>query len=67
MTTAWVVRQGRGGQYAEQMIEAGYLGVYFIGDYDIRPYLGSGAEVFRGAMNSVFLEMNWTTRTSVSR
>jgi restriction system protein len=58
MTTAWVVRQGRGGKYAEQMIEAGYLGVDFIGDYDIKPHLGSGAEVFRGAMNSVFLEMN---------
>jgi restriction system protein len=39
------------------MIEAGYLGVDFIGDYDIRPHLGGGAEVFRGAMNSIYLEM----------
>ncbi|WP_353711497.1 endonuclease NucS domain-containing protein [Arthrobacter sp. K5] len=57
MTTTWVVRQGRGGQYAETMIEAGYLGVDFIDDYDIRPHLGGGAEVFRGAMNSIYLEM----------
>ncbi|WP_104140604.1 endonuclease NucS domain-containing protein [Arthrobacter sp. ZGTC131] len=58
MTTAWVVLQGRGGQFAEEMIEAGYLSVVFIGDYDIRPHLGGGAEVFRGAMNSVYLEMH---------
>lgn len=57
MTTAWVVRQGRGGQFAEEMVEAGYLGVDFIGDYDIRPHLGRGAEVFRGAMNGVYLGM----------
>ncbi|WP_113718130.1 endonuclease NucS domain-containing protein [Arthrobacter dokdonensis] len=57
MTTAWVVRQGAGGRNAEEMIEAGYLGVDFIGDYDIRPHLGHGAQVFRGAMNSVFLAM----------
>jgi restriction system protein len=57
MTTAWVVRQGRGGQFAEEMIEAGYLGVDFVGDYDIKPHLGGGAEVFRGAMNSIYLEM----------
>lgn len=38
------------------MIQAGYLGVDFIGDYDIKPYLGGGAEVFRGAMNSVYLD-----------
>lgn len=55
--TAWVVRQGAGGRNAEEMIEAGYLGVDFIGDYDIRPHLGHGAQVFRGAMNSVFLAM----------
>jgi restriction system protein len=57
MTTAWVVRQGRGGQFADEMIQAGYLGVDFIGDYDIRPHLGGGAEVFRGAMNSVYQGM----------
>lgn len=57
MTTAWVVRQGRGGQFAREMIQAGHLGVDFIGDYDIRPHLGGGAEVFRGAMNSVYLGM----------
>jgi len=65
MTTAWVVRQGRGGQFAEEMIKAGYLGVDFIGDYDIRPHLGSGAEVFRGAMNSVHLVM-YPEKTRVS-
>ncbi|GKV72977.1 hypothetical protein NCCP2145_23580 [Pseudarthrobacter sp. NCCP-2145] len=53
-----MVRLGRGGRNAEEMVQAGYLGVDFIGDYDIRPHLGGGAEVFRGAMNSVFLELN---------
>lgn len=57
MTTAWVVRQGTGGRNAEEMIEAGYIGVDFIGDYDIKPHLGRGAEAFRGAMNSVYLDM----------
>jgi restriction system protein len=57
MTTAWVVRQGTGGRKAEEMIEAGYIGVDFIGDYDIKPHLGRGAEAFRGAMNNVFLDM----------
>jgi restriction system protein len=65
MTTAWVVRQGRGGQFADEMIRNGYLGVDFIGDYDIRPHLGEGAEVFRGAMNSVYQEM-YPDKTRVS-
>jgi restriction system protein len=47
MTTAWVVRLGRGGQHAKTMIQASYLGVNFIGDYDIKPHLVGGAEVFR--------------------
>lgn len=57
MTTAWVVRLGTGGRNAEEMIAAGYLGVDFIGDYDIKPHLGQGAGAFRGAMNTVYLEM----------
>ena len=39
------------------MIEDGYMGVDFIGDYDIKPHPGPGAEAFRSAMNSVFLNM----------
>ncbi|NSX37184.1 DUF91 domain-containing protein [Pseudarthrobacter oxydans] len=65
MTTAWVVRQGRGAQFANEMVQAGYLGVDFIGDYDIRPHLGAGAEVFRGAMNSVYQDM-YPEKTRVS-
>jgi restriction system protein len=65
MTTAWVVRQGRGAQFAEEMVQAGYVGVDFIGDYDIRPHLGGGAEVFRGAMNGVYQEM-YPEKTRVS-
>ncbi|MDI3193838.1 hypothetical protein QK290_03755 [Pseudarthrobacter sp. AL07] len=57
MTTAWVVRQGTRGRNAEEMLQSGYIGVDFIGDYDIKPHLGSGAEAFRRAMNSVFLDM----------
>lgn len=64
MTTAWVVRQSRGGQFAEETIEAGYLGLTSC-DHDIRPHLGGGAEVFRGAMNSVYLE-KYPERTRVS-
>lgn len=65
MTTAWVVRQGRGGQFADEMIQAGYLGVDFIGDYDIRPHLGGGAEVFRSAMNDIYQGM-YPEKTRVS-
>jgi restriction system protein len=39
------------------MIEAGYSGVDFLGAYDIRPHLGGGADNFRGALNSVYLDM----------
>ncbi|WP_422758969.1 endonuclease NucS domain-containing protein [Paenarthrobacter sp. C1] len=57
MTSYWVVRQGKGGSNAQEMIESGYLGVDFIGDYDIRPYLGSGSEAFRRALNGVYQEL----------
>ncbi|MHC6592746.1 endonuclease NucS domain-containing protein [Arthrobacter sp. C152] len=65
MTAAWVVRQGRGGQFADEMIRSGYLGVDFIGDYDIRSHLGVGAEVFRAAMNDIYQEM-YPEKTRVS-
>lgn len=57
MTTTYVVRQGTGGANALEMIDEGYLGVDFIGDYDIRPHLGKGAEAFRAALIPVFLDM----------
>lgn len=57
MTTTWVVGQGTKGHNAEEMIETGSMGVDFIGDYDIAPHLGRGADAFRSAMTSVFLEM----------
>lgn len=60
-----MVRQGRGGQFADAMIRSGYIGVDFIGDYDIRPHLGGGAEVFRGAMNDIYQEM-YPEKTRVS-
>lgn len=65
MTTAWVVRQGRGGQFAEEMVRAGYIGVDFIGDYDIQPHLGGGAGGFRKAMNIVYQGM-YPEKTRVS-
>lgn len=58
MTTYWLVRQGTGGVNAQEMIEAGYLGVDFIGDYDITPHLGAGSDAFRSAMNSVYQGMH---------
>jgi restriction system protein len=48
MTMIYLVRQGTGGANALEMIEAGYLGVDFLGDYDIRPHLGAGAGLPRG-------------------
>ena len=45
MSTTWLVRQGAGGRNADEMIEAGNMGVDFLGDYDIRPHLGGGADV----------------------
>lgn len=57
MTEYWIVRQGRGGVYTEEMVNAGFLAVGFIGDYDIRSYLGSGSRAFHAAMNHVYLDM----------
>lgn len=54
----WVVRQGQRGIYTEQMTQAGYLGVDFIGDHDIRPYLESDPKEFHAALKQVFLERN---------
>lgn len=58
MATAWVVRLGTGGSNAAELIESGYLGVDFVQDYDIRPFLGQGAEAFRKAMSPVFSELH---------
>lgn len=58
MTTAWVVRLGTAGSNAEELIREGYLGVDYVGDYDIRPHLGQGAEAFRKAVSPVFLVRN---------
>lgn len=33
------------------------MGVDFIGDYDIKPHLGSGADAFHGGLNGVYLDM----------
>lgn len=57
MTASWMVRQGTGGAFAEEMIEAGYLGVDFIGDHDLTPHLGGGDKAFRQAVNSIYLGM----------
>ncbi|MDO5863448.1 MULTISPECIES: endonuclease NucS domain-containing protein [Paenarthrobacter] len=56
MTSYWLVRQGKGGINAQEMIDAGCLGVDYIGDYDIGPYLGAGAKAFRDALNGVYRE-----------
>jgi restriction system protein len=39
------------------MIEAGYLGVDFIGSYDIREHLEAGSDAFRAVMNDIYQEM----------
>ncbi len=58
MTEYWIVRQGRGGIYTDEMVQSGYLGVNFIGDYDIRAHLGNGSRAFHTAMNDVYLSLN---------
>ncbi|MGO4583985.1 endonuclease NucS domain-containing protein [Arthrobacter sp. 2RAF6] len=58
MTEYWVVRQGAGGINAAEMIEAGYVGVEFVGIYDIRAQLGAGPEAFRATMTSIYQEIN---------
>ncbi|MEJ1179600.1 MULTISPECIES: endonuclease NucS domain-containing protein [unclassified Pseudarthrobacter] len=58
MTAAWMVRQGTGGSYAEEMIDAGYMGVDFIGDRDLAPHLVDGFEAFRPGVSSIFQETN---------
>jgi restriction system protein len=58
MTAAWMVRQGEGGAYAEDMIETGYMGVDFIGDRDLTPHLAGGYDAFRPAVTELFHETN---------
>ncbi|MGX9901668.1 hypothetical protein ACW0JT_20520 [Arthrobacter sp. SA17] len=58
MTAAWMVRQGEGGAYADEMIEAGYMGVDFIGDRDLSPHLAEGYDAFRPPVTALFHETN---------
>jgi restriction system protein len=58
MTAAWMVRQGEGGLYAQEMIEAGYFGVDFIGDRDLTPHLNRGYDDFRPPVTALFHETN---------
>lgn len=58
MTAAWMVRQGEGGSNAQELIEAGYLGVDFIGDRDLTPHLGDGLDQFRPGVSELFRETN---------
>ncbi len=58
MTAAWMVRQGAGGSYAQEMIDVGYMGVDFIGDHDLSPHLGKGLEGFRPPVSDLFRATN---------
>lgn len=58
MTAAWMVRQGEGGAYAEEMIEAGFMGVDFIGDRDLTQHLVGGYDAFRPPVTDLFHETN---------
>ncbi|WP_201291474.1 endonuclease NucS domain-containing protein [Arthrobacter zhaoguopingii] len=58
MTTAWVVRLGTGGSNVDELVEAGYLGVDFVQDHDIRDHLGQGPEAFRKAMIPVTIGLH---------
>lgn len=58
MTEYWMIRQGRGGAFVDEMVRAGYVGVNFLGDYDIRPNLGHGYRAFHAALNDEYLRMH---------
>ncbi|MHA7263479.1 endonuclease NucS domain-containing protein [Arthrobacter sp. TMN-37] len=58
MTTSWVVRLGTGGSNVDELVEAGYLGVDFVQDHDIRDHLGQGPEAFRKAMIPVTIGLH---------
>lgn len=58
MTEYWMVRQGRGGAFVDEMVRAGHVGVDFLGDYDIRRHLGNGYRTFHAALNDVYLRMH---------
>ncbi|WP_415853877.1 hypothetical protein [Sinomonas sp. G460-2] len=58
MTEYWMVRLGSGGKHAEEMIEAGYLGVDYDIDFDLGPNLGKGSAEFHRIMNDVWLDRN---------
>jgi restriction system protein len=58
MTAAWMVRQGTGGAFAEEMITSGFMGVDFIGDHDLTPHLVDGADVFRSSVTALFHQTN---------
>jgi restriction system protein len=53
-----MVRQGRGGAFADEMIYHGFMGVDFIGSHDLTKYLSEGYESFRPAVAEVFQEQN---------
>lgn len=53
-----MIRQGRGGGFVDEMVRAGYVGVNFLGDYDILPNLGRGYRAFHAALNDEYLRMH---------
>lgn len=58
MTEYWMVRLGSGGMHAQEMINAGYLGVDYDIEFDLRPHLGKGAAEFHAIMNDLWLKKN---------
>lgn len=58
MNATWMVRLGTGGSNVNELVDAGYLGVDFVGSTDIRSHLGKGAEAFRKAVSPIFLQRN---------
>ena len=50
----WMVRLGRGGAYAEELMISGEIGVDFIEDVDLTPFLSSTPRPFREAVLPLF-------------
>lgn len=52
----WMVRLGAGGSYAQELIAAGEIGVDFVGDLDLTPYLSVTSKPFHEELNTVYRE-----------
>jgi restriction system protein len=54
----WMVRLGKGEAWASDLISGGEIGVHFVGDTDMTPYLSPTPRPFHEAVQPIFLALN---------